>query len=257
MTGEPPRPDALAEPIGSEAGTFRRVIAIDCRDGVIRGDLEDDFHGFGVTLTHDGGVIVDAQGRAGRFPWLTCAEAPGALVALVGAPLSPDPTALFRHTDPRQQCTHLFELACLAVAEAAQGGDRETLFEAEVTDPAAGPRVARLFRNGDLAMEWRLEGQAIVWPAAYAGRTIADFSSRTISGLAPGLASITLIMRRVAGLALGRGFNVDAFASAAALERPPACYSLQAANAPRALRMTGSVWTWPDRATLVTAVRSR
>ena len=254
MNRDPASPRASTEPASSPAPPFRRAILIDHRQGVVQADLEDDFHRFGVTLTHDGETIVGVEGRAGRFPWLTCAEAPGALVALIGARVSRDATAIFRLTDPRLQCTHLFELSALAIAEAARG-EGQTLLEAEVEDLAEGGRTARVFRDGALAMEWRIENDIIVAPAAYAGRKPSDFNSRTIADAPPDLAPILLIMRRVAGLAMARRFDVDAFGSAAEMSRSPACFSLQPANAPRARRMTGSIRVWPDRATLAASVR--
>jgi hypothetical protein len=243
-----------AEPNSIIAPPYRRAIRITRHDGVIRAGLEDDYHRFGVVLTHDGDTILTVEGSADRFPWLTCAEAPGALTALVGAKLSRDPTALFRLIDPRLQCTHLFELAALALAEGARG-DGETLFEAEVSDPLDGRRVARVFRDGSLAVKWRLRDDVIVAPAPYAGRTLAQFNSRAISLLEPGLASCLLIMRRVVGTAMSRRLDVDSFKSAAELGHPGNCYSLQAANAARALRMLGSVRVWPDRETLAANIR--
>src|SRR5688572_16745517 len=52
-------------------------------------------------------------GRAHRFPWTTCAAAVDPLRALEGTPLSTDATAAGAWTDPRANCTHLFDLAGL------------------------------------------------------------------------------------------------------------------------------------------------
>ena len=50
-----------------------RVTAIDA--STIRGDMEDDFHRFGVTLRHDGERVVEVVGDGTRFPWTTCPSA--------------------------------------------------------------------------------------------------------------------------------------------------------------------------------------
>jgi hypothetical protein len=232
------------------AGAFRRAILIRATAGEVVADLEDDFHRFGVTLAHDGRRLAGLHPRAGRFPWATCAEAPRALEILAGAPVSAHPADLFRHADPRLHCTHLFELTALALAQAARG-DGARLFEAEVTDSdRAGQRTARLFVDGSPVLTWRLEGETITDPPAFAGRTPSSFNSRALSEAEPDLAERLLVLRRAAQTALGRGVDVDAFPTAAAMDRPPACYSLQLANASRARRMTGSVRDWPDRTTL-------
>ena len=234
---------------------FRRAIVIRHQGGQVDADLEDDFHRFGVTLRHDGHVVLEVAARAERYPWATCLEAPLVLNALKGVQVSADPTALFRHADPRLHCTHLFELAALALAQAARG-DGSRLFEAEVSDPVDGVRTARLYRDGSLALEWRLAGDVIVAPAAYSGRALSSFNSRSLADLPPEQAETLLILRRVAQTAKGRLINVDAFASAAEMGRPAQCYSLQPANAARATRVKGSVRDWPDREALLSSATS-
>ncbi len=239
----------------SEAPAFRRAISIRGREDVVDAQLEDDFHRFGVTLHHDGRVVTRVEARAGRYPWATCAEAPTALASLAGVALSGDPTALFRQADARAHCTHLFELAALAIAQAARG-DGSRLYEAEVTDPDDGVRTARLFQDGDLVLEWRLFDDLITAPEAYAGRAIASFGSRALAALEPALAERLLILRRVVQTARGRAMDVDAYATAADMRRPAECYSLQPANAARARRIPGTHRDWPDRQTLTRALNS-
>jgi len=230
---------------------FRRAIVIRSAGGCVEADLEDDFHRFGVTLHHNTVAVLRVEARADRYPWATCLETPAALTALRGAPLSANPAALFGYADPR---LHLFELAALAVAQAARGEGRRSL-ETEVTDPANGVRYARLFQDGVLALEWRLAEDTILEPAADAGRTLASFNSRALMDLPPQRAEDLLILRRVAQTAKGRRMDVDAFAVAAELGRPAQCYSLQPANSARAARVKGSVREWPNREELLRSAR--
>lgn len=231
-------------------GAFRRAILVEVGQASIEARLEDDFHRFDVRLTHDGRTVTAVEGQGERFPWATCQEAPSALNALVGAPVAADPTALFRHTEPRAQCTHLFELAALALAQWRHGCGRR-LFEAEVSDPQGEARRVRLWRDGEQIAEWRLAGERIAAPAAYAGRGAGDFPSRGLAALPPDEAEALLILRRVIQTARARQMNVDAFPTAAAMGRPPYCYSLQPVNAVRAARRTGQTRDWPDRKALV------
>ena len=224
---------------------FRRAIAIHGRDGVVEAEMEDDFHRFGVTVRHDGLRALRIEARAHRYPWVTCQEAPAALTALEGVALSANPAALFSHADPRHHCTHLFELAALALAHAARGDGRR-LYEAEVTDPEQGARAARLTQDGQLVMEWRLHDDRITAPPEYAGRAAGSFRSGGLAALDPDLAERLLILRRVVQTAGGRAMNVDAYATAAAMGRPPACYSLQPAIAGRARRIPLTHRDWSD-----------
>ena len=233
---------------------FRRAIIVTVGDGRIDAELEDDFHRFGVTLRHDGAAVTRAEGRAARFPWTTCPEAPNALAALVGSPLVADPTFLYRHTDPRAQCTHLFELAVVALSQAARASG-ERLFEASASDPDAGPRRAEHCIDGALAAAWDLVGDTITAPAEYAGRAVSSLTSQGLSALDPETALHMLILRRVALTAHGRRFDVDAYATAAAMGRSAQCYSLQPANAVRGARVPGSHLDWPTRHTLIDALR--
>lgn len=232
---------------------FRRAILIESQGGEVRAELEDDFHRFGVTLRHDGHRVTQVEARAHRYPWVTCLEAPTALAAIEGVALSLDPTALFRHADPRAHCTHLFELAALAVAQAARGeGARR--FEAEVTDPVDGTRLASLRQDGELVLEWRLSNGLIVDPPDYAGRCAGSFGSRALAKIEPGLAERLLILRRMVQTSLGRVIDVDSYPTAADMQQSAACYSLQPASAPRARRILGSHRDWPDAETLLRSV---
>ena len=237
-----------------KAPAFRRAIIVTLGEGRIDAELEDDFHRFGVTLHHDGATVTQAEGRATRYPWTTCPEAPNALAALVGAPLVADPTFLYRRTDPRAQCTHLFELAVVALSQAG-GAPGERLFEASVSDPDDGPRRAELCIDGALVAAWDLMGDTITAPPAYAGRAVNSLTSQGLSALDPVTALHMLILRRVALTAHGRRFDVDAYATAAAMGRSAQCYSLQPQNAVRGARVLGSHLDWPTRHTLIDALR--
>jgi hypothetical protein len=238
----------------TDSPAFRRAIWVRGAGGRVEADLEDDFHSFGVTLHHDGQVVRRVEARATRYPWATCLAAQGALAALAGATLRANPATLFQHADPRAHCTHLFELAALALAQAARG-DGERLFEAEVSDPDGEACLARLFRDGSLALAWRLAGDVIEAPSLYAGEPLASFSSKRLANLDPEQAEALLILRRVTQTARGRQMDVDAFATAAAMGRPAQCYSLQPPNAVRALRVAGSIRDWPNRGALRRSVQ--
>src|SRR5262245_29567242 len=97
-------------------GVYRRGFALAGGEGSVVADLEDDFHRFRVTLEHDGERVTHVLAQAFRYPWTECVGAVAVLRGLEGAALSQRPRAAARHADPRANCTHLFDLAGLAIA---------------------------------------------------------------------------------------------------------------------------------------------
>src|SRR5690242_17941726 len=117
---EPASPEPADFDRGADA--YRRRLLLSApAPGVVVSDLEDDFHHFTVTLEHDGERVVSVECSSGRWPWSTCPSAAESLRALAGMPLSRRFTAAGRWTDPKQNCTHQFDAACLAITHAAWG----------------------------------------------------------------------------------------------------------------------------------------
>ncbi len=146
---------------------FRRRIVITPHPGEVTAALEDDIHCMAMTLIHDGEAVTGVSAQMDRWPWSTC---PGAREvaeqSFIGAPL----TRSGRIGDKRQNCTHLYDLAEWALVHALDAGP--TQYDVQVDDPVAGRAQTRIMRNGDLVMEWTLEGNDIVAPEGLAGLTL-------------------------------------------------------------------------------------
>lgn len=222
-------------------GRYRRAIRLLAEDGRAVGEIEDDFHHFGVSVLHDGVRVTHAQGQAARYPWSQCPMAAAALPDLAGLAITTDPTAVYRHLDPLGQCTHMLEVAGLAIAQAARGeGVRR--YDVSVTDPDGDGRVeAELLCDGVRIAHWMLRDGVIVRPPARRGQRPTALRSRALSGLPHAEAETLLILRRAIGLAGARGLDVDRFPNAAAMGRAPACFVFSPGVAERALRRHGSV----------------
>jgi hypothetical protein len=211
--------------------------------GLVVGDLEDDFHRFRVVLEHDGARVLGARGEAVRFPWTTCAEAPGVLSALRGAPLDVRCTSVARQADPRSQCTHLFDLAGLALAHAAAGRERRD-YEAEVPDRKDGPVEARLWLDGREALVFRVDLARILEPAPFEGRSLhgGSFLRWCRDALAPEAAESAFVLWRACAIALGRAFPVDRVPDPTMfLDRTAgSCFTFGPEVVPRARRAPGT-----------------
>lgn len=226
------------------SGAFRRAIHLRAGAGAAVADIEDDFHRFTVSIEHDGQKVTALKSQALRYPWSSCAVADSALPALIGLPITSDPTVIYGYADARLQCTHQFEMAGLAVAQAARGGERR--YDATFSDPVDGQRRAELRCDGELVLAWTLEDGVITAPPEHAGRRPMDFRSRTLAGAPSEEAEAILILRRTVAAGAARGLDIDAFPNAAAANRGAACFVFSTGRPETALRMYGSVRDFPE-----------
>ena len=237
---------------GYGGGVYRRHITLAGEPEAVEAELEDDFHRFGLRLVHDGTRVVRLDARAARYPWTTCPEATRALRIVEGTALSPRCTDLARHTDPKAQCTHLFDLAGLAVAHAARRG-RWLRYRVSVPDRERQHTVARLEASDpdvpDLTFE--LEAARITGPAPFVGQSVVGghFLRFCRERLDPAWLEPAFVLWRACAISWGRAFDVggapgaDRFASMAAGN----CFSFQPGVVERAKRQADTVLDFTDR----------
>src|SRR5207237_10898454 len=129
------------------SGSYRRRIHVTASPdhAAVTAELEDDFHHFRVTVAHDGARVTGVRGEGVRYPWSTCPLAAAQLEPLFGMSLSTRSTAVGDVVSARDNCTHMFDLAGLAVAHAARDGDRRQ-YDITVSDPVGHRRRATLDR---------------------------------------------------------------------------------------------------------------
>jgi len=237
-------------------GVYRRVLRLLGAEGRVVADMEDDFHRFRVTLAHDGARVVRVEAEAFRFPWSECAGAVGVLRGLEGIPLSARPRAASQHADPRANCTHLFDLAALAVAHAAERRASRR-YDIEIPDRRDGRTRARLARDGAPLLDWELDGTDLVSPPPYAGRTLRGgaFLLWAERSLDPDAAEAALALRRTCFISMGRARDLDAADDAGVYLAwaPGSCHTMTAGVADRALRMRGATLEFTHRRDLLLA----
>jgi hypothetical protein len=221
--------------------------------GEVLAELEDDFHHFEVRLRHDGRTITGLDPAAIRFPWSTCPQAGARLRPLEGAPLSSRSTGHAAVLSPRSNCTHLFDLAGLAMAHAAAGRTRRQ-YDVRIPEVTGSRRTATLCRDGEPLLRWEVEGREILDPPPYAGQRLrgAGFIEWAESTLDPDEAEAALVLRRALDIGMGRGMDLDPYPNAAAIAEivGPVCFTFHPDQAGRAARMKGSTWDFaahPDR----------
>lgn len=231
-------------------GAFRRALRLRVAADRIRVELEDANHAFCLELAHDGQRITEVAAETLRHPFVTCAEATGPLRRLVSVPLDVDASRLRNGFPQAENCTHLHDMALLALAHAREVG-LQRLYEVTVLDERAGAVEASIARDGTTVHAWTVRHHAIAAPEAHAGRPMMrgfySWVAQSYSG--PALE---------AAIALQRGYFVAQsrrYRSWPAADFPAkvnnmpdgTCYSYNHPTVDRALRIEGAVWDLTDR----------
>ena len=128
-------------------GFYRRAVRLQRKDMRVTAEMEDDFHHFEVVLEHDGERLLDVSANSLRFPWSTCGEeAANEMSELAGLRLDSLREQL-AVAERWRQCTHMFDLAELAIAHVKRLNST-TLFEVEVeVVPGRGAIGATLLQD--------------------------------------------------------------------------------------------------------------
>jgi len=231
-------------------GAYRRRIRVRSAEGALHADMEDDFHRFALRVEHDGERVTAVHGAARRAPWTTCPAAVDELERLVGVRLTESHAEVREYSDPRTHCTHLFDLATVAITCAARGAPGAD-YRVEIPDAADGRRKVRLERDGSSALEWHIEEARIVapTPAPYAGMGLrGGFGRWAEATLEPAVAEAAQVLRRAVFIAVGRRFDLDQIESATALGTAPStCHSFSPDVWQQADRAHGTVRDFSER----------
>jgi hypothetical protein len=218
--------------------------------------LEDDFHHFGVTVFHDGGCVTDVDVVTPRHPYTTCASAGQSLRALVGAPLVERASDVGRWLNMREQCTHVFDLAGLAMAHAA-AGRKHRRYQTTIDDRAvvavhmSGQRTlgsgrAALLQDGVEVMIWDLDRYEITSPGTWAGQSLKQGFRAKTETLALDSAEHAMILRRSIMVAGGRSADRDTVLLPRENTKPAVCHTYQPTQRPQAEFITDSVRDWSN-----------
>ncbi len=156
-------------------GRFRRGIRLqNLPGGMICAEVEDCYHAMQVAIAHDGSKVTDVHARGVRIPTTECAGATVALRSLIGMPINIEQQRLYAEGNPRQHCTHLFDLAALALAHACRPlGERR--YDICVPDDAPGGVHCTIHMNGlTVIHDWLVENEVILQPTQIAGRAVLN-----------------------------------------------------------------------------------
>lgn len=229
----------------------RRIRLVVTAPGVVDAGVEDDLHYFTVRLEHDGERVQTVAAGTVREPWSTCRDAAVPLEALEGMDLAPSCLAVGTRTKATHNCTHMFDLAGLAVAHAwrvTRGGAPRRQYDIEVpysplVRGRTAPRDLTLLRDGTPVLTFTTEGLTVTGPEPYAPADAAGgffrWAERTLSAEE---AEAAIVLKRATIIGLSRGVDLDRHDRLEQLpELAPVCYSMQPEQAAVALRRKGQI----------------
>lgn len=153
------------------SGIFRRRIRLVNQDHCVVAELEDGSHGFRSTITHDGSHITAIEGETIRYPMTTCAGAVEPLKKFIGVALGLPASTLSSSINPRQQCTHLFDLSVWAYRH-IQRNEKEVIFDIVIPDENGSDQPLTVFKNGEVVLEWRVSDWVVRSPDELNGKTL-------------------------------------------------------------------------------------
>lgn len=153
------------------AGVYRRGIRLTGADDEVLAELEDTHHGMRVRLRHDGATVTHLHAETLRVPTTHCSGAAFALARLIGTPLTITTRDLYGAAQPNLHCTHLFDLAALAIAHTARGNTVRR-YDVTIPDETAAGAWCTVACNDEVVHRWLIGGQILREPAAYAGQPV-------------------------------------------------------------------------------------
>jgi hypothetical protein len=227
-------------------GIFRRRIRLVSCAQRVAGGLEDNYHAMTCSIEHDGNVVTAIDARFARIPMTTCPGAAEPIRALIGQPLTSDLLAIYRRNSPKLNCTHLFDLTCLAITHAVRGIDTRQ-YDVEIADERGAP-VAAIVRpaaaivtvDGSVAHSWQSVGGKIAAPEPLTGRPlVAGFMRWAAATFAGEALEAAMVLHRGYFVSNARRFITDdawMLEPAQELTMRGVCHTYQPGNVEHAVR---------------------
>ena len=243
-------PEEFAPPNSAYGqGIYRRRTLLSRKPGAIEVVMEDCSHAMKLLMQHQAGNITDLQGEVIRAPVTSCRGAPGQLTDLIGLPLSDNADIYRQHSPQHHHCTHLYDMALLAI-EFAQREEELQQFDVAVGDEVDGAIDGKIFLNHRLIHHWVVRQGKLAEPTEFAGQSafkgFAHWAKSQFSGDA---LLCAFGLQRGLMVANARRWDMAALAGEPAdtfCPPPGACYSYSKGREKTALRTANPVRDFSD-----------
>jgi hypothetical protein len=210
-------------------------------DGVdVRAAIEDRFHNFRIHARLGRSVVEAVEIDPVRYPYTLCPAAGARLGLLKGAALSPRMSDYSRELDSRQQCTHQFDVAALAIALAARGVTQRR-YVIEAIDHEAGGRLSgHVDCDGVRLFDMEVFDGEVIHPPALAGKALGSGFTGVAAALDVEAAEAALLLRRMLFIVVD-GRRADAYELAGHAPAFGGCWVQQPEQHERARRLKGRI----------------
>ena len=191
-------------------GITRRLVRLVGTPGQVQAVLTDIFHEMRCTVSHDGETVAGIHGEMVRFPTTACPAAASVLEEMCGLPIDTPMVNLYAGGRPARNCTHLFDLATLAVAHSRRG-TAVRVYSAAVPDETDGPVEITASCNGKIVHCWSIRNGIIEAPRELAGRPLRKgFASWAVETFEDTALEAATVLSRTYFIAYGARFLHEA-----------------------------------------------
>jgi hypothetical protein len=226
------------------AGACRRRILLRQEARQVVATLDDNYHEMTCQLRHDGKVVTDIAAQTLRIPTSACPGAADVLRELVGMPLDIGMARLYGGGRARRHCTHLFDLAALAMAHV--GCPQTTRrYDASVPDSLEGAATIEVWRDRQLVHAWQVQDDHIVAPAHLARLPLlSGFMAWAVVHFHGDELEAAAVLSKTYLISAGRRYQTEAFAGQSIginSEMIGRCHSYSTAHRDQAVFLSGRV----------------
>lgn len=153
-------------------GATRRRVSLSGTPGMAVARLGDHNHAMQCLIRHDTRVVTSVEPLFRRVTLNHCAGAAVPVQEIIGMPIGIGTADFFAGGRARRNCTHMLDLAWLALRHACRPHG-ERLYDIFIPDAPDGRMTGELRRDGKLVLRWDVERGRIVAPATFAGQSLA------------------------------------------------------------------------------------
>ncbi|MCB1616854.1 MAG: DUF2889 domain-containing protein [Pseudomonadales bacterium] len=190
-------------------GCLRRRILLTRLDNAVVAEQEDDNHAFRIHLEHNNDIVTDIKAETLRIPMSTCNGAADKLKECIGSSVSQNPRSLGQHHNPKSHCTHLFDLAGLAITHITKK-EKQRLFDIAIHDEKDGLMQCSVALNQRMIFHWNIRSQLIENEGPWQGVNVQKgFSGWVENNLAGDEAEAALSLSRAYFISITRRVLVE------------------------------------------------
>jgi hypothetical protein len=220
--------------------TYYRRFTVRPGPGSLEAHMQDFHHHVKVVLTHEDGRLVTTEAEGLRLPWSPCPIGVAGVNRLAGVTVAAAKDPSTWPGGRTANCVHATDLTLVALAHLQ---DREPFtYNISVTPAMGRVRTARIDRDGELLLEWTVEGTLLTGPGWFTGRSLSRAQFLQWSAeLNPAEQEAATVLRRACHIAPSREIDLDTLHVAADSIGPDAsCHTLQTEVIGRARRNVGA-----------------